>query len=140
MLITKRNSWVGRHKRVPWEIIHSPSGIHPDGTWCAYLSFSTLNHPEIRDLQLLGKTFDADSTDYHVNDFFNRFDWHGGITFYEETRQGTHIFIKIGCDYAHLGDDNFTRDENTIMTDIENIIDEYREIFPEKKEKENVDE
>jgi len=44
---------------------------------------------------------------YYYQSSFADIDFHGGVTFYEESIVNDKTFVKVGCDYQHLGDDHY---------------------------------
>lgn len=107
--------WRGRHLDVAIEISHhgyraSPFA-HP-GTWCYYLfleepMFSPEHWAELAsrsESDYLGEVHNYDAEIYHQIEF------NGGPTFGEITKaynrrsKTCHEVVKVGCDYAHLWD------------------------------------
>ena len=91
-----------------------------DGKWsnCLYLhfpkeSFPFLNLPKLikNDSELFTsfkKRFDYLDTE------LNKLPFHGGITFYEEiyNLETENTYVKVGCDYQHLYDDEYRLNDN----------------------------
>ncbi len=121
--------WMGVHRGIVCETSNLNYKKGPRGMFAGYIFLNSITHPEIRNF--LGTPID-EGTHSH-NEFFDQFTWHWGVTFYEESTRGNFIYIKIGHDYSHLGDDRYEYDHDYLLRDLEIIIDEYREIHPEKK-------
>jgi hypothetical protein len=63
----------------------------------------------------------------------NIFDMHGGITYYEllgDEFSGEPTGVKVGCDYAHIWDDERYIDEKQVEHDLKNSVDTFIKHFP----------
>lgn len=64
-----------------------------------------------------------------------RLDWHGGVTFYEQTINALdgRVRIKIGCDYQHYGDQCYSECDNldVIEKETHQLINQLLEMFPD---------
>ena len=60
-------------------------------------------------------------------------DWHGGCTYYEKQggRDGGPLFVKMGCDYAHLYDQGCRYTLDMVAADARRSIDALWEQFPD---------
>jgi hypothetical protein len=103
-IITRRKRFDGKKF---W--VTTISQQRSDGKWanCLYLHFVKSEFPQIASPPLIDcewrmkkRRFDYD------NSVLNQLDWHGGITFYEETKnlEDDEIYVKVGCDYSHYRD------------------------------------
>lgn len=132
--------WRANYKSVGIEIAHhAASEFQPHGIWCGYLIFHETASPDILEhrgkadwLQMGAGAKKREIQRHH--EWWDRFDWHCGITYYEErTTLHGHVEMKIGVDYAHLWD--YERrafyTESDVYADCLNIIDAYREECPE---------
>lgn len=144
--VRKATTWIGRHKGIAYEVTqHGISEHNPNGIFCGYLLLDSKHHPEILEkrgtpdwLERYKKELPKMEIHRH-HDWWNRFDWNGGITYYDETETiGGTVRMKIGHDYAHLWDYercNANYDPQHIEFRLKEIIDAYRELYPyEEKE------
>ena len=100
--------------------------------WCGYIYLDSRNHPEINEIEVDYSSKYTDRVTY-----FDRFDFHGGVTFSEVTKHRETLRIKIGCDYQHYWDEQFKYDQNDVISDLKRVVDQYRELHPEKFEDAN---
>lgn len=144
--LRKCNQWKGEYRGVLISILqHGEDQGFPHGVWCGYLHLTSEKNPEIKDLRGKSNPLEfagrvRDRMDHHK--FFDTLHFHGGVTFYEETLTlGGTIRIKIGMDYAHTYDcDDGSiypgeKDEADVLGDLCEIVDRYREVYPEKESK-----
>lgn len=115
------------------------SGEQYGGQWmnCLYLHFAKEDFPMLKSPPLVdcdwygkkGKRFDYGESP------LNEIEFHGGITFYEETYlpEAERTIVKVGCDYQHWGDDHYRArdygrdliesDALSVMKDFEALIE-----------------
>ena len=77
-----------------------------------YLHFCKDDYPLIKYPELIDKQFN-----YMLGDHSLKFDFHKGITFYEETLhvESGKTFVKIGCDFQHLHDEEWWNADNGVQ-------------------------
>ena len=113
----------GKYLEVPYEIRH---WHYSDGTpqWNYYIFLIEKQIPvEFKKLWLPAKKISiGGSSGEHIfydynNTVISSLDWHCGCTYYEKVSgiDGADRVIKVGCDYAHLYDEN----KNYTLMDIE---------------------
>lgn len=107
-----------------------------DGKWsnCLYLHFTkedfqNIEYPKLIDnnspfMKNYKKRF------YYFDTNLNELPFHGGITFYEEfyNPETQKTYVKVGCDYQHLYDDEYRMEDNGEMilnTDGENLANAF---------------
>lgn len=106
--------WSGEHQGVSYEISwHGCSEYNPNGTWCYYIMLTSeqFNNEDWRKLALRSKVIEFGGV-FRVHWSYENFpdlDEHGGWTFGEMRsylgRDGKRYkYLKVGCDYAHLYD------------------------------------
>ena len=82
------------------EIKHTYRGLDEltgSHTWCLYVTIGT-EHRKSRRAR-------ANKCDYDTNLGDKIYpNWHGGCSYYSKQK----TYVRIGCDYNHLGDDYFT--------------------------------
>lgn len=93
-------------------------------TWCLYVILGK-NHPLSDKARNNSCGYDLSLGDnlYHG--------WHGGCTYYNKQDS----YVKIGCDYCHLGDEYFTHEESMPHEVLNDAADLYR--FFEDEDVEN---
>lgn len=128
--------WATSYRGIYVEVVHhSVNMFSPYGIWCGYLSFWQNQNPEIVNFRGTVESGLIGTRDKH-NEFFDQFDWNGGVTFYEEklSIDGV-VWMKVGCDYAHIWDEDTSPlyNEEWILNDMRSLVDEYRKIYPESE-------
>jgi hypothetical protein len=131
--------WRTHYKGIGIEVAHhAVSPFQPHGIWCGYLYICEEHDPSI--LERRGTSKDYGIPGFPVrwteksHPFWDEFEWNGGITYYSETTDlRGKVTMQIGCDYAHIWDDDKrdVYDENWILNDMVGIVDAYRKIVPE---------
>ena len=87
----------------------------------------------------------------HDGSWINDLQFHGGITYTQlhivNGARGDPRVLEVGCDYAHLGDENFTYTQESLAVDAMSTIDSLHELIkygepdePEAHEKRSGDE
>ena len=130
-----KDSWKFTYKDIYCEIVHWGVGYMNDGEgiWNSYISLYK-NKVGDFDKLLCKKRKVKIATERKMWDYGHldeMFDFHGGITYYEVIRDefnGKIVGVKIGCDYAHLWDNNRTWDETTIAEDLKDTVDNSLQI------------
>ena len=120
----QRNAWM------------SSISFQQNGKWfnCLYLhlikdKWPLLEYPKIAS--------DEKSFEYYDGDF-KKLDWHGGITFYEETivlPRNTTV-VKAGCDYQHYMDDYYMAADHgdiILMNHGQEIWKQFLEMYKNKE-------
>lgn len=110
------------------EAVNSSIPWFRDNCWCAYIHLASDRHPEILN-------FEVDYSSKYTDrvPFFDKFSFHGGVTFSEVTKHRDVTRMKIGCDYQHYCDNDSDQSLDSVMQDMKKVVDEYRELFPEGK-------
>ena len=139
--LRKATKFSGKYRGVLISLLHHGEDQMPNGIWCAYMHLTSELNPEIKELRGKSDPFEfagrrRDRMTHHP--FFDSLDWHGGVTFYEETETiGGVIRMKIGHDYAHSWDSSEGSiypdklEEDQVYADIVKVVDEYRSVYPE---------
>lgn len=104
--------------------------VDPDLPWnnCLYIHLRKSDYPQLNYPQLTKDGY----FDYYNSDL-GGLDWHWGITFYEEMKNisNQEIYVKAGCDYLHLYDDDYRREdcgEMLLKYNSEKLLKEFLEI------------
>lgn len=142
-------TWFGSHNGIRYKLSwHGRSDYNPKGTWCYYLLVNQEQfYPddwaklrlERQDHQFMG----AGSWHRHWSyENFPDVDFHGGPTWGEMTvylgRDGKEYeLVTVGCDYAHLWDEECGRwqGKNEIEDDAKRSIDLLCKQFPRRRAK-----
>lgn len=133
LLLKGACTWREKHKGV--EIIlsfHSCTEYNKSGTWCYYLLIPKDMYPHRWD-DFKCKRVDG----YERNGIaFDHVDFHGGITFsknqkyYDPFRKEYKYSVKVGCDYAHLWDEEqgYPDDYASVLYDAKNSAEQFLNI------------
>lgn len=84
-------------------------------TNCLYLHFAKEDFPWLNSPPMVESSWTKSKKRFDYNNCnIADLDWHGGITFYEERflPDSNRTYVKAGCDYQHLYDDNYRLDDN----------------------------
>lgn len=107
--------------------------------WCHYiiLRLDQIDDKHHGDLWLDPVMFSWGVSHNYYVDPFTRFEFHGGITFYEKTSGLEHVdqkkVIKIGCDYQHSWDEGMCYGINYIECEARKTIDSMWNYFGDIK-------
>jgi hypothetical protein len=76
---------------------------------CLYLHFAKEDFPLIKSPELVPSTWGPKQRFDYDNSPLRALEFHGGITFYEETLvvETGRTIVKVGCDYQHYMDDAY---------------------------------
>ena len=108
------------------------------GTWCYYVliaeymltpeAFAEFWLPHIESVR--GSGIPYPSYAYYEARFAGA-EWHGGVTFYEKLGglDGAPRYVKIGCDFAHLGDEGRWFDYAQVEREAKQTIDAIRAMY-----------
>lgn len=114
------------------------SASRGEGKWsnCLYLHFAKEDFPQIESPPLVDcdwygrkqKRFE------YGKSILNDIDFHGGISFYEETFvvESGRTIVKIGCDYQHYMDDEWERSDcgkELLQIDAKDIMSQFEKII-----------
>ena len=144
----KRESYSGEYDGVVFELVKwgkvknigsdfEWSDFNP--TWCLYLILFIDGIPEKYDPKsflLKPREFVSPSGnkretyDYYDHPILNNINLHGGITFYELIGKNC---IRVGCDYAHYGDNSSDFSFEYLFEDAKNAIASFKERIPDYK-------
>jgi len=134
--------WYGEQRGVRWEVIRWKLGDKFRWNYYLFIPIGQIPDESKKAMILKARRWQA-SEDCPVHVMFNYggmpiiddLDWHGGLTFYEKEfdsmRQLTGI--KLGCDYAHLFDEDRSYTHGQIMEDCFRTIDKLWELVPNLK-------
>ena len=109
----------GKHFKVQAkQTVRNYYGIMPnENAWCLYMILYP-SHP-------LFEQAAANTTDYDT-DLGNKIypNWHGGCTYYHKNND----YVKIGCDYQHVGDEEIEHDfsdgiNGIVLYDMRNLYE-----------------
>lgn len=140
----KKEIWTFKYKGFNCSIAHWGSAemrergaIQPGGIWNSYIIIQKKQLPkQFRKLLCKFKVSGLPSKrkfwDYYKLE--NYFDMHGGLTYYEPLRDeftGDIIAVKVGCDYAHAFDDEYSYNVDMVKRDLEKSVDKFIEAFPD---------
>lgn len=89
------------------EIKHCEREFSGEQAWCLYVIIHK-GHPLYEKACQNEEDYDT----YLGDKIYD--DWHGGCTYYN--KQAT--FVKIGCDYQHLGDESIYMSRSTVLPDV----------------------
>ncbi len=134
-----REEWNGEHHGVAIEIMRWQLGGRE--CWNYYILLPLEQIPETARsvFNLRGKSmqFSPDGRKHMTYEYASApiigdLDWHGGITFYEKHRDawGKVDGIKIGCDYAHLWDEDSSYDLSSVEAEARHSVDRLLERVP----------
>lgn len=107
------------------------------GNWqnCLYLHFAKEDFPLVKSPPLVecDWTVSKKRFDYYQS-VLSELDWHGGITFYEETLhvENGRTYVKAGCDYSHYRDDAYMSGDygkSILEIDGEEIAREFEKLY-----------
>lgn len=86
------------------------------GPWSntLYLHFTKEDFPMIKSPPLIDAFYGSGKRFNYADSALNELDFHGGITFYEESYlpDADKTFVKVGCDYQHYMDDHYQEEDN----------------------------
>lgn len=114
----KKDEWfIKSYKCFNVSIVHWVNKYNPfnEHNWCLYVTIFN-EHPLYEKAQQNTKDYDLDLG----NEIYPNF--HAGCTFYNKQID----YVKIGCDYQHLGDEYFGRCSelpNEILADAKELYD-----------------
>jgi hypothetical protein len=120
-------TWRGSFRDVQFKIsLHGVGGsFMPKGTYCFYLYLHEGKCTDFAALWLTPKLsrFSPKSPERVSYDYMasklGDIAFHGGITYYEPLGQvAGHRCVEVGCDYAHLYDDEKDWCERAVLTDV----------------------
>lgn len=138
----------GEHEDVSYEIVnhsrskfdlHAMSMRPSSGTWCYYVMVNEAMLPP----ELFAEFWlDPSHVEPHRSGFprisydyygarFAQVDWHGGVTFYEKSGgiDGARRYVKIGCDFAHLWDEDCEYDLAHVETEAKATINQLMALY-----------
>lgn len=131
-MIRERKIWNEIYKGMNIEVVKFETPFFDDNPkkfWCGYIYLNSKNHPEIA-------SFEVDYREYTDGvPFFDELPFHGGVTFSEVSKHREILRMKIGCDYQHYWDWDLEYTAEDVMREMREVVDAYREKFPEKVEK-----
>lgn len=139
-------TWKREHKGIMYTLSHHGiSDYRPEGTWCYYIHLHSNLFINDEDFKLFDR--EPEKKEMSVGSYWETYDYnsvpdygfHGGITYYSadkfmdktgEYRKS----LKIGCDYAHLWDQEcgYYQGLNEVDQDCKKLIDELVSHHPVK--------
>lgn len=133
----KIETWQDRYKGIYFEImLHGVGGYRPEGTYCAYIIIYEKNIPDqFKKLLVTSREMEPSflkRTFWNFTDLNDYFEMHCGLSYYELIRDeftAKPIGVKVGCDYAHIYDDNVYFEG--VLRDTKRSIDTFLTHFPE---------
>ena len=137
--MTHQEVWFGEYKGINWEIKKTELIGSPFGTeaWTFYLLLFKEMFPEAEWPTIMPKTYyTAWGTKIdHYRGSLSDLEWHGSITYSKnETTPGDPFtYLKFGCDYQHLYDQNINYDFDFVKREVEECIDSLLKKFPNLK-------
>ena len=139
----EKRVWTGTHNGVGFEINNWKSkDIMNDGdkdNWTYYIFLHLDRIPKEskpNSFWLKPQRFtisDRVHYDYNKHPVIDGIDFHGGCTWYSKEHgfDKTPKVIKIGCDYMHLFDENHFYYIESIVAEVKNTIERFRELVPD---------
>ena len=132
--------WDFKYKGIACQIVHwgledYPKELSVDGIWNAYIIIHKKQLPKqftklLCEVETI-KDFKRKYWKYYKLDDY--FDMHGGLTFYEVIREeftGQITVVKVGCDYVHSWDRDYTYSESILENDLKKSVECFMAHFP----------
>lgn len=134
--LEQRTTWKALYRGILIEI-HSflrPPGFfgEPVG-WTYYLLIPRRNMgPEAEKAFWLTRNQGAfGRTEYDYTAAPLDFGFHGGITWYSQISYDGREYVKVGCDYQHLGDEATAKNEQILYRSATTVVDNILEVYPD---------
>ena len=98
-----------------------------------YIIFFKEDYPKVKYPELVNGWRAGEMRFDYYNSTLANLDWHGGITFYQETvnPESNKTLVKAGCDYQHLHDDDWMSGDNgeaILLNNSERLLKEFLEL------------
>lgn len=133
----------GEHRGVKYKISNHAryeEGVNRiRGTWCYYVYINELilDENDFSDFWLEARGVDSFGGDWKSAKYdywapvWADADWHGGVTHYQKIGglDGSSRLVEIGCDYAHLYDDQRTYNYEWVEMDAKRTIDALHRLY-----------
>jgi hypothetical protein len=127
VVLKKQDVWNGKYKEINFEIVRWRM------TWNYYIFLNFRAMPP-KHIGAYTPTIIIDEKDRsytQASEAINNIPMHGGVTYCEFANNGKRI--KVGCDYAHLWDEEHTYELSDIVYDLKETIDAWFKIMPDYK-------
>jgi hypothetical protein len=135
--LKNKKVWVGGHKGVGFEIVNwttPPNSIDINGreNWNYYIIIHLDRIPEQykpNSFWLRGRKSGSHVFyDYYKHPVIGSIEFHGGCTWYSKEHgfDGSARIIKIGCDYSHYWDEGHVYNLQSVLIDVKNTIEDFR--------------
>jgi len=136
-MIDKVIVYRGTHKGVNWEINHIERSY---GEWWTYYIFLRKDRMKPEEFKLFNaplETYDLGGKKRKIYGYSKipDIDLHCGCTFYEKNKDDDlgYFYLKIGCDYNHIWDEEKGYCLEDIIADVKKSIDNFLSRFSYKR-------
>lgn len=130
--LREQKVWRGTHRGVPFKVMLWGYDDTSLDKWNYYLYLLERNCINFDKLWLPGEVVQFTECSpkrvtYDYYSVFGEVEMHGGITYYEKHGELVNRYVEIGCDFAHLYDDEAGWDLESVVADMQVAIDSLYE-------------